>query len=187
MICIIDCGTSWIEEIKNNVKKNNHLFTVIKLNKIKDYEFNLFQGLIISGAPIILTKANIKEYLNLFQFIKEINVPILGICFGHQIIGLLHGSKITIGKKIDKKEQIEIIQENHLFKEIKNKSFFKEEHSESISLPNDFILLARSKSDNNETMKHFCKKVYGTQFHPEVSGNNGEKLLSNFLETCEKK
>jgi GMP synthase (glutamine-hydrolysing) len=105
----------------------------------------------------------------------------LGICLGHQIIGLLYGAEIQAGKRIDKKERIEIIKENDLFKNIKNFSLFKQAHCESITLPTEFILLAKSKSCENEAMKHKNKKIYGVQFHPEVSEKNGRKLFDNFV------
>lgn len=184
MICIIDCGTSWLEEIKENVKANNHEFNVIKLDEIKDSDFKLFSGIIISGAPILLTKVDPKEYMDSLQFVKDINIPIMGICFGHQIIGLLYGSKIQVGDSINKMEQIEIFKENNLFTSIENQSLFREEHCEYISLPDNFILLAKSESCDNEGMKHPNKIIYSTQFHPEASGSNGKKLFNNFLELC---
>jgi len=188
MICIIDCGTSWLEEIKENVKASNHDFDVIKSKEVKNSDFKIFSGIIISGAPTNLTEINLQEeYMDIFSFLKNIEIPILGICLGHQIIGLLNGSEIKAGKLIDKMEHIEIIRENNLFTNIKNQSLFREEHSEYISLPNNFMLLAKSESCNNEAMKHRDKKIYSTQFHPEVSNINGRKLINNFLEMCNSK
>jgi GMP synthase (glutamine-hydrolysing) len=116
--------------------------------------------------------------------VKKVKVPILGICLGHQIIGLLYGSKIKRDKLIKKKEKIEIISKNKLFANVKDHPLFREEHSEYITLPKGFHLLAKSSSCNNETMKHKKKNIYGVQFHPEYSGTNGRKLLSNFLKLC---
>ena len=118
MICIIDCGTSWLGEIKQNLTNFGYKFKVIKLDEIKDSEFKSFSGIIISGAPTLLTQINIEEYVNLFKFVKKVNVPILGICIGHQVIGLLYGSEITAGKMIDKMEQIKIVKEDDLFIDI---------------------------------------------------------------------
>jgi len=184
MICIIDCGTSWLGEIKQNLTNFGYKFKVIKLDEIKDSEFKSFSGIIISGAPTLLTQINIEEYVNLFKFVKKVNVPILGICIGHQVIGLLYGSEITAGKMIDKMEQIKIVKEDDLFIDITDLALFREEHSEFISLPEQFILLAKSKSCDNEAMKHKNKSIYGVQFHPEMSNDNGRKLFRNFLQKC---
>jgi GMP synthase (glutamine-hydrolysing) len=184
MICIIDCGTGWLQKIKDNLTNLGHKFNVVKLGEIEDSDFESFTGIIISGAPTLLTQVNKKEYLDKFRFIKSIKIPVLGICLGHQIIGLLHGSDIHAEKMIDKMEQIEILQENDLFNRIQNLAEFREEHSEFISLPDNFILLAKSESCDNESMKHKDRNLFGVQFHPEVSGNNGKQLFNNFLKLC---
>ena len=181
MICIIDCGSSWIEDIRVNLQKLNHESEIIKMNDLKEYNLEKFSHIIISGRPTLLTQENISELLDLFKFIKTTNIPILGICFGHQIIGLLYGSTIDVGKSIDKMENIRIIRENKLFASIKNNSLFQESHSEFISLPEDFILLAKSESCQNEAMKHKDRILYSTQFHPEVSSKEGQRLINNFL------
>lgn len=182
MICIINCGTSWLLEIKQIVRSLRHTYKVITVNKIKNTNFKSFSGIIISGAPIILTNSNKKSYMDLFKFVKQVDLPILGICLGHQIIGLLYGSHIKQGKMINKMEQIKIVHENALFTDVKNNALFREEHSEYINLPPKFMLIATSKSCDNEAMKH--KNIYGVQFHPEVSGRNGILLLQNFLKMC---
>jgi len=187
MICIIDCGTSWLQEIKQNLNELGYKFRVFKLEEIEDSEFKSFSGIIISGASTLLTQIDISKYIHLFRFVKNIEIPVLGICLGHQIIGLLYGSEIHAKIMIDKMEQIEIVKENDLFEDIKNQALFREEHSEFISLPDNFILLAKSESCDNEAMKHKNKNIYGVQFHPEVSKDNGKTLFRNFLKMCKSK
>jgi len=184
MICIIDCGTSSLQKIKRNLTDLDYKFRVIKLDEIENSDFKSFSGIIISGAPTLLTQVNQQEYLDKFNFLKSIEIPVLGICLGHQIIGLLNGSKIQAEKMIDKMEQIEILKENDLFAGIQDFGLFREEHLEFISLPENFTLLAKSESCDNEAMKHKNKNIYGVQFHPEVSDDNGKKLFTNFLKLC---
>ena len=151
------------------------------MNLLKESNLEKFSHIIISGRPTHLTQENIPELLDLFNFINTTNTPILGICFGHQIIGLLYGSSVHIGKSIDKMEKIDILRENKLFDSIKNLSLFQEAHSEFITLPEDFILLAKSESCQNEAMKHKDRIIYSTQFHPEESNKEGQRLINNFL------
>ncbi len=185
MICIINCGTTWLEEIKKNLTELNCLYSVIDLDKIKGIDFQSFSGVVVSGAPILLTKVDLKNYIKTFTFIKNVNNPILGICLGHQVIGLLYGSEINkLDKTINKKEHIEIVKKDALFSDVENRPLFQEEHSEYITLPAGFILLAKSNSCENEAMKHKKKNIYGVQFHPEVSGKNGRTILKNFVDIC---
>ncbi|HLC46303.1 MAG TPA: gamma-glutamyl-gamma-aminobutyrate hydrolase family protein [Candidatus Nanoarchaeia archaeon] len=186
MIGIIDCGTSWLREITKIVKESGHTPKVIRLSKLKNYDIRSFSGIIISGAPTLLTEVDLRKYMKPFKFIKNADIPVLGICLGHQIIGLSYGSKIQRRKMINKKENIEIIKKEKLFSGIKDRSLFRQEHSEFITLPKGFLLLAKSKTCNNEAMKHKNKIMYGVQFHPEVSDKNGTCVLKNFLKLCSK-
>ncbi len=181
MICIIDCGSSWVENIKLNLQKLKHDFEIIKMSNLKKSNLEKFSHIIISGRPTLLSQENIPELLELFNFIKKTNIPILGICFGHQIIGLSYRSTIKVGETVNKIENIQIIEKDKIFDSIEDSSWFQEAHSEFISLPKDFILLAKSESCQNEAMKHKNKNIYGIQFHPEVSNKEGQTLIYNFL------
>lgn len=184
MICLIDCGTSWLAEIKACIPADIS-YDVIPLSRLSRCDFGKYAGVIISGAPTSLTQVDLKEYLKPFQRLKDINFPIFGICLGHQILGLLHGSSIRQGAEhIDRLEPIEILIQDPIFSGIENHAQFREDHSEHISVPVGFSLLAKSATCINEAMKHRGKLIYGVQFHPEVSGRNGRAVLRNFLSLC---
>jgi len=125
--------------------------------------------------------------LDNLEFVKKAKIPVLGICFGHQVIGMLYGAKAHIGEMIDKNEQVRVLEENGLFAGIAKEAVFREEHREFIDLPQGFELLAKSQTCANEAMRHKTKKLYGTQFHPEASGESGKKVLKNFLNMCGEK
>lgn len=187
MICIINYGSKKTKFFSNILNELNAPNKIIKLDEINELTIKKFSGIIISGAPIILTKIDKQKYLDSFKFIKEIDIPILGICFGHQIIGLLFDSKINLGEEVRNKEYIEIVSNDIIFSKLENRSLFQEDHCEFINLPKEFVLLAKSPSCNNEAMKHIEKKIYGLQFHPEVSGLNGKIILENFVKICNEK
>ncbi|MBI2111960.1 gamma-glutamyl-gamma-aminobutyrate hydrolase family protein [Candidatus Woesearchaeota archaeon] len=187
MIAIIDCGCPWIKNIKRCVSHLGSSYQIITLNRLPDTDFTSFSGIIISGGPTFLSQINQEEYLRNFQFIKKTDLPVLGICLGHQILGLLYGSNIYHGERTSKQEQIDLLQPSQpdeLFIDVNNKSSFREEHYEFITLTDHFDLLARSDSCGNEAMKHKQKKIYSVQFHPEVSGKKGEIIFNNFLKIC---
>ncbi|MEK7217903.1 MAG: gamma-glutamyl-gamma-aminobutyrate hydrolase family protein, partial [Patescibacteria group bacterium] len=159
-------------------------FLVVTLYRLQDSSLASYDGVIISGAPIILGEVSQREYLEPFQRMKEMTQPILGICLGHQILGLLFGSQIHRGSAINREEDISIVKPDELFSGLENPVSFREDHSEYVTVPEGFTLLAKSGSCENEAMKHQEKRMYGVQFHPEVSGSNGDILLGNFMKIC---
>lgn len=190
MIAIIDCGSNRVCDIAKIVSKlwyENEVFLMQDLLQKKGLckdDFQKFNGIIISGSPVTLTHENRDAYLRLFPFIGEIETPILGICFGHQLIGHTLWSSYSVGDFIKGDNAIVTLSRDEpLFKDVKKK-IFRENHEEHITLPPEFLLLAYSKNCRNEAMKHRSKPIYGVQFHPEISGKSGEVLLSNFLKMC---
>ena len=109
MIGIIDCGTSFLGQLQSSLEDLGYTNEIVEMEDVKNDSLERFSGIIISGAPILLTKVDQQKYLSIFQFIKDIKIPVLGICFGHQIIGLLYGAKINMGEIINKRQPIEIV------------------------------------------------------------------------------
>jgi GMP synthase (glutamine-hydrolysing) len=80
--------------------------------------------------------------------------------------------------------EVEFLKECDVFKDIRSGTRFHESHEEFVGVPGSFEPLARSGSCENEAMKHIAKPLYGVQFHPEVSGEAGERLIRNFAGLC---
>lgn len=184
MICIVDCGSSLIDNITNTVSTCEHESVVLSLKEIQDRDLKPFSGIILSGAPTTMEEICEPQYLEQFSFLTDIKIPVLGICNGHQVLGILHGANIQSGKMIKHIETCSIIEQNTLFKGIKSPAKFQEDHYAHISVPKDFILLAQSDSCPNEAMQHREKPLFGVQFHPEASGSSGTKIFQNFLTLC---
>lgn len=182
-ICIID-GRYWVGAIKESIGKGGVDIESVKLKDISRFDFKNFDGIIISGSTIMLTEVGRDKSKKLFGFLNKIKIPVLGICFGHQLFGFINNSSLDHGELVNKKEKINFIKSDPIFKGVKNNSLFRDKHYEYISVPKNFILLAKSKSCQNEAMKHKTKNIYGTQFHPEVSGRNGRTVFKNFIKIC---
>lgn len=182
MLCIIDCGSSYISNLMQITQELGDSAKTIPLGDISHTNMSEFSHIIISGSPALITKIDTQAYIDQFAFIKDSNIPILGICNGHQVIGLLYGAQISMGPKVNKIENISILKEGDLFRGVENNSLFQEEHCEYITLPKDFTLLATSASGENEAMQHTYKAIFGVQFHPEASGEPGKQVIKNFLE-----
>lgn len=143
-------------------------------------------GVVFSGAPLLITEIDMSKYVEHVQWIKSYQKPILGICFGHQLLGLLHGAKGAKMREDRNWQEIEIIEESPIFNRFPDYFEMMEDHCEHISIPPEFKLMAASDACINECMQHETKPIFGVQFHPEVSGNYGNILLENFYFICEK-
>ncbi len=147
------------------------------LEKLKDADALVLSG----GAPRI----GIQDKLgNCDEYLAYADVPILGICAGHQYMAKFFGGEVGEAKIPEYgKVEIEIIEEDDLFKNLPKKMIVWESHNdEVIKLPKNFILLASSSSCKIQAMKHKDKPLYGLQFHPEVEHTEyGKEIFMNFL------
>lgn len=181
MILIIDCGSSktpFIEEIVDE-------FIDAKIIGIQDFSIDLLtniKGIIISGAPILITEVSTDTYTDKMNWIKTSSIPILGICFGHQLIGLVYGALPSKMKEDRDWQTIEVYENCALFNRLPMELEMIEDHCETISIPAGFQLVASSDACINECMQHKEKPIFGVQFHPEVSGNHGRILIENFIQ-----
>ncbi len=184
MIRIIDCGSEYAPRFSEILGEASVLHDTVSVLRGSGVQSDSATGYIVSGSPVLLTEEDPKPYLDALRFLTEAEVPVLGVCFGHQIIGMLHRAMINKGNLVRGSFQIEFLKEDNLFGNIRSGTRFHEYHEESVSIPNTFEPLARSGSCENEAMKHVSKFIYGVQFHPEMSGEAGEKLLKNFAGMC---
>ncbi len=183
MILIINCGsqkTRYIEDSVNLVED----YKTIDLFSILDIDLTEYKGIIISGAPILITEVDTKIYLELFSWIKTYDKPILGICFGHQMISLIHGGFGSRQKEDRDWQIIGTYEESPVFNKLADEFEMVEDHCECVSIPTNFKLIAGSDTCVNEAMQHLIKPIFGVQFHPEVSGNLGFLIIENFVNIC---
>ncbi|HJH32287.1 MAG TPA: GMP synthase subunit A [Methanosarcinaceae archaeon] len=139
-------------------------------------------GLILSGGPTMERVGLSSEY------IEQIDVPILGICLGHQLIAKTFGGEVGSGEHGGYADiGVEVIDEDDILRGIgPNISVWASHADEVTVMPEGFIQLARSDICEIEAMRHPKKPIYGVQWHPEVAHTEkGEELFMNFLEVCE--
>ena len=189
MIGIIDFGSSKVPDILKSVETAGYSGKVVEVRNAKfairqssAQELQNFEKLILSGAPILLSQIeDAQTYVDFAQEVLELDIPILGICFGHQIIGMAHGSNCFMGEEDRAGQMISKTQDDSIFEGLDDDFEMQQDHCEYINLPPDLIHLGKSKITENEVMKHSKKSIYGCQFHPEVSGENGQRFIENFL------
>lgn len=182
MIGIIDFGSKKTPDIESVCLEISYLTQVLWWDDVGRNKLELFDKIILSGAPVLLTEINHQYHISKFSFLKNSQVPVLGICFGHQLLGLVHGAEAFMGEAVREWTEIKIKSKNNLFKGFASGTRMMEDHTEGITLPDNFKCLATSDKYEVEAMKHISKPIYGVQFHPEVSGKEGKRLLNNFLD-----
>ncbi len=184
-ILIIDFGSQFTQLIARRIRELGVFSEIISHKKIKSKDINKFiKGIILSGGPL-----NVYE-INKYSFDKKIiqnEIPVLGICFGHQILSKLNGGRVKKSKhrefglaNIYKKNESLLIK--NFFK---NKKFAKVwmSHADQVSkLPKNFRVVASSQNSKYAIVENKYKKFYGVQFHPEVTHTEkGKIIISNFI------
>ena len=181
-ILILDFGSQYTQLIARAVREANVYCEIIPFNKKIDYHD--LKGIILSGSPFSVNDEHAPE-IN----IKELtaNLPVLGICYGAQLIAKKMGGLV---EKSDKREYgralLKIFQQDVLLKDVEEISTVWMSHSDSIkNLPDGFEILATTESIPIAAFKKTFpayKPMYGLQFHPEVYHSaEGKKILKNFL------
>jgi GMP synthase (glutamine-hydrolysing) len=139
------------------------------------------EGLVLSGGPSMERSGNCMEY------VRSIELPILGICLGHQLIAKAYGGEIRTGLVGGYAAiEVEVLDEDEILKGLGPKTVVWSSHADEVSvMPEGFIHLARSQECEIEAMRHPQKPLFGVQWHPEVAhSEKGKELLTNFIEIC---
>ena len=184
-IIIIDFGSQFTQLIARRIRELGVFSEIISHKKIENKDIDSsIRGIILSGGPL-----NVYQ-INKYSFDKKIinlNIPILGICFGHQILSKLNGGRVKQSKhrefglaNIYKKS--ESLLTKNFFNKKKSKRVWMSHADQVSKLPKDFKVVASSTNSKFAIVENKQKKFYGIQFHPEVTHTeNGKKLISNFI------
>lgn len=182
LVLVIDFGAQYNQLIARRVREANVYCEVIPYNASIDRIKSMNpKGIIFTGGPasVLDPKAPFcdKEIFNL-------GVPVLGICYGMQLMGFMLGGRVV---KADQREygkmDIEVDTGSLLFDGIEPSTICWMSHTYYVDkLPEGFKNIASSSNCPAGAMENEARKLYGVQFHPEVMHTpRGRQMLNNFL------
>lgn len=186
MILLIDNYDSFVFNVKQYIEN----ITPEEVLTFRNDELSLEDIKNLSPSRIIFSPGpkHPKDSKICLEILKSYSeVPILGICLGHQAIGYSFSGNI---KQLDiplhgKSSEINIIKANKLFKNIPDSFSVMRYHSLYISdekFPDNLEILAKTNDNIIMALKHKSKEIYGIQFHPESYFTDyGQNIIKNFI------
>jgi len=177
-VLILDFGSQFTHLIAKSVRLQNVYCQVVPYSiSAKEIARKSPSGLIFSGSPYSIMDKNAPEC---DKKIFDLSIPILGICYGMQVITDMLGGVV---KHATKKEygynEIKILKENKLLQGLPTNEVVWMSHSDFVEkTPEGFETIACSINTQVASMQSEMKKIYAVQFHPEVT--HTEKVLTVF-------
>ena len=181
-ILILDFGSQYTQNIARKVRECQVYCEIhpctLPFDKIKDFNA---KGIILSGGPASVLE---KDALLCDRRLFELKIPILGICYGMQLITHMLGGRVDPSPHREfGRAELMLKEFSHLFEEVNNNSTVWMSHGDRISkLPEGFKGIAFTGNSPLAAIENSVARVYGLQFHPEVVHTvDGTRILNNFL------
>ncbi len=198
-IIVLDFGGQYSQLIARRIRELRVYSELLPYNtSVEEIKAKNPSGIIFSGSPASISSRNKNEKkLNTFE--KEFNaknapevlpeilklgIPVLGICYGMQLIAHLLGGNVSgTGSNEFGKTEIDLVTSSPLFKNLKQTEICWMSHRDSVTeVPNRFKVIASTPALPIAGIENRSSRIYGIQFHPEVIHTpSGTEILKNFL------
>ena len=183
-IAVLDFGSQYAHLIAKRIR---HLgaYTKIFSPSVNEKLLRKAKGIILSGGPSSVYSSDIPSFN---PKLLASDLPILGLCYGHQLIAKQFGGTITnTGKGEFGKAVLEQTSDFPLWQNVSFPNRVWMSHKDSVTkCPPDFEVTGVTDSGCVAAMKHRNRPIYTLQFHPEVNDSKqGQIMLENFVNTCD--
>ena len=178
-LAILDCGGQYTKVIDRKIRElgvKSEIFPInVEPEKLADY-----QAIILSGGPNSVWSETALTYN---PKILDLGLPVLGICYGMQLINQHFGGVVAPGLKTEfGEEKISIDNKCPLFDGLSEQEVVLMSHGDSVEKLADGFQVAGKSGDVVAAIANNDLKIYGVQFHPEsILSEQGHQLLENFL------
>jgi GMP synthase (glutamine-hydrolysing) len=181
-IIILDFGSQYTQVIARRIRECQVYSEILPYNTpVKKLAALKPSGIILSGGPCSVYD---KKAPHCDKAIWKLGIPILGICYGMQLMAHQLGGKV---EKSDKREygqaEIDITKDNILFRELDyHQQVWMSHGDKATRIPDGFKSVAKSGNSPFAVIADTKRRFYGLQFHPEVHHTpNGKQIISNFV------
>ncbi|MCK5180051.1 MAG: glutamine-hydrolyzing GMP synthase [Candidatus Omnitrophica bacterium] len=182
VIIILDFGSQYTQLIARRIRENKVYSRIVPYNISVDEVREIKpKGIIFSGGPLSVYDKKAPEPS---KEIFKLDIPILGICYGMQVINRIFGGKVQSSKEREfGRAELFIDNNRDLFSNMPSNITCWMSHSDEIrGLPKGFVKLAHTLNASVASFANRPKKIYGVQFHPEVvHTQRGTQILTNFM------
>ncbi len=189
-ILVLDFGGQYCHLIGRRVRENE-VYSEIVPHDVTPKEIEVLnerlkvKGLILSGGPQSVYEKNAPKC---DPQIFDLKIPVLGLCYGHQLLAHFYGGQVELGEEKEFGATYVLIDKPvGVLKGLGDKEKVWMSHSDTVfSLPPEFDVLAHTENSPVAAFRHKEEPIYGLQWHPEVvHTKNGMKMLKNFIfEVC---
>ncbi|KAB2668814.1 MAG: glutamine-hydrolyzing GMP synthase [Verrucomicrobia bacterium] len=182
-IVILDFGSQYTQVIARRIRECNVYSTILPFNAPASEIAALKpKGLILSGGPssVYAPKAPLPD-----KGIFKLGIPVLGICYGVQILAHFLGGKVEKGDKREYGKGTLTVNDREcaLFRHLPAQLQVWNSHGDKLTrLPKDFVVVGTTDNSGYAAIEHAQKRYFGIQFHPEVVHTpRGKDILANFV------
>ena len=182
-ILVLDFGGQYNQLIARRVRSEQVYAEIRPYDKITIEEIQTigYRGIIFTGGPNSVYKESSPHYTS---EILNLGIPVLGICYGDQLIAYMEGGEIAAAKRGREYGKTTLVTtENALFEGVPRESICWMSHGDFIETPPEgFRTIASTENCPCAAMCDERRKIYGVQFHPEVTHTAyGKQILHNFI------
>jgi GMP synthase (glutamine-hydrolysing) len=181
LVLILDFGGQYNQLIARRVREAKVYCEVVPYDiSVEQVKAKNPKGIIFTGGPASVYEEGAPKC---DKEILELGIPILGICYGAQLMSYMLGGKVARAEKREYGKTEMSLKPSDIFKDVPEKSISWMSHTIYVSeVPVDFEILGTTDTCPVAAMGHKAKKLYGVQFHPEVEHTeHGTTILNNFL------
>lgn len=181
LVLILDFGGQYNQLIARRVREAKVYCEVVPYDiSIEQIKAKNPKGIIFTGGPASVYEEGAPKC---DKEIFELGVPVLGICYGAQLMSYMLGGKVDRAEKREYGKTEMNLKSAEIFKDVPEKSISWMSHTIYVSeVPTGFEILGTTDTCPVAAMGHKAKRLYGVQFHPEVEHTqHGKTILNNFL------